>query len=226
MYLNPPQRAAVFCVDEKTAIQALDRRDRVPSFSPGIAERHGFECKRNGTLSPYATLNTATGQVWGKMKTAASLASATLPSVIRCLTVCLALVLVLPLCAYEPTAENLEAREWFQDAKFGLFVHWGTYGVLGDGEWVVQTQRMTINEYERVPEQFNPIRFDAAEWVSMVKEAGIKYITSPANTTTASPCGTQNWFAQPGRTPISCSTSAPSPMARSNPIVSVRSRPS
>ncbi len=91
--------------------------------------------------------------------------------------VALALSLALPLAAYEPTPENLEAREWFQDAKFGLFVHWGTYSVLGDGEWVMQTQRMTINEYERVPEQFNPIRFDAAEWVSMVKAAGMKYIT-------------------------------------------------
>ena len=37
---------------------------------------------------------------------------------------------------YQPTPENLEARKWFQDAKFGLFVHWGVYSVLGDGEWV------------------------------------------------------------------------------------------
>ena len=49
----------MFCVDEKTAIQALDRRDRVLPLSPGRAERHGFEYKRNGTLSLYAALNTA-----------------------------------------------------------------------------------------------------------------------------------------------------------------------
>jgi transposase len=66
LYLNPPQHAAVFCVDEKTAIQALDRRDRVLPLSPGRAERHGFEYKRNGTLSLYAALNTATGHVQGK----------------------------------------------------------------------------------------------------------------------------------------------------------------
>jgi transposase len=66
LYLNPPQHAAVFCVDEKTAIQALDRRDRVLPLSPGRAERHGFEYKRNGTLSLYAALNTATGHVLGK----------------------------------------------------------------------------------------------------------------------------------------------------------------
>lgn len=66
LYLDPPQHAAVFCVDEKTAIQALDRRDRVLPLSPGRAERHGFEYKRNGTLSLYAALNTKTGQVQGK----------------------------------------------------------------------------------------------------------------------------------------------------------------
>lgn len=66
LYLDPPQHAAVFCVDEKTAIQALDRRDRVLPLSPGRAERHGFEYKRNGTLSLYAALNTRTGQVHGK----------------------------------------------------------------------------------------------------------------------------------------------------------------
>jgi transposase len=66
LYLDPPQHAAVFCVDEKTAIQALDRRDRILPLSPGRAERHGFEYKRNGTLSLYAALNTATGQVQGK----------------------------------------------------------------------------------------------------------------------------------------------------------------
>jgi transposase len=66
LYLDPPRHAAVFCVDEKTAIQALDRRDRVLPLSPGRAERHGFEYKRNGTLSLYAALNTKTGQVHGK----------------------------------------------------------------------------------------------------------------------------------------------------------------
>ena len=66
LYLDPPRHAAVFCVDEKTAIQALDRRDRILPLSPGRAERHGFEYKRNGTLSLYAALNTRTGEVHGK----------------------------------------------------------------------------------------------------------------------------------------------------------------
>lgn len=66
LYLNPPRHAAVFCVDEKTAIQALDRLDPVLPLSPGRAERHGFEYYRHGTLSLYAALDTASGRVHGK----------------------------------------------------------------------------------------------------------------------------------------------------------------
>src|SRR5947199_5021716 len=66
LYLNPPTHAAVFCVDEKTAIQALDRRDPVLPLSPGRAERHGFEYFRHGTLSLYAAFDTKTGEVLGK----------------------------------------------------------------------------------------------------------------------------------------------------------------
>src|ERR1700733_14703245 len=66
LYLHPPQHAAVFFLDEKTAIQALDRLDPVLPLSPGRAERHGFEYYRHGTLSQYAALDTATGRVHGK----------------------------------------------------------------------------------------------------------------------------------------------------------------
>src|SRR5438067_12677519 len=66
LYVNPPQHAAVFCVDEKTAIQALDRLDPVLPLSPGRAERHGFEYCRHGTLSLYAAFNTKDGSVLGK----------------------------------------------------------------------------------------------------------------------------------------------------------------
>ena len=66
LYLNPPRHAAIFCVDEKTAIQALDRLDPVLPLSPGRAERHGFEYPRHGTLSLYAALDTKSGKVIGK----------------------------------------------------------------------------------------------------------------------------------------------------------------
>jgi alpha-L-fucosidase len=79
--------------------------------------------------------------------------------------------------AYRPAPENLAAREQFQDAKFGLFVHWGVYSVLGDGEWVMNNRRIAVPEYEKLPALFNPAEFDAAEWVRLVKAAGMKYIT-------------------------------------------------
>ncbi len=66
LYLTPPQHAVVFCVDEKTAIQALDRLDPVLPLSPGRLERHGFAYRRNGTLSLYAALDVKTGKVQGK----------------------------------------------------------------------------------------------------------------------------------------------------------------
>ncbi len=92
----------------------------------------------------------------------------------------IALVSVLAALApaqYQPTAANLEARRWFQDAKFGLFIHWGVYSVLGDGEWVMNNQKIPISEYEKLPPQFNPTRYDPAEWVRLAKEAGMRYIT-------------------------------------------------
>ncbi len=78
---------------------------------------------------------------------------------------------------YQPAPENLKAREWFQDSKFGLFIHWGVYSVLGKGEWVMNNDKMSVAAYEKVPAQFNPVEFNAAEWVRMAKDAGMKYIT-------------------------------------------------
>ena len=66
LYLNPPRHALVLAVDEKTAIQALDRLDPVLPLSPGRIERHGFEYYRHGTLSLYAALNTMTGEILGQ----------------------------------------------------------------------------------------------------------------------------------------------------------------
>jgi alpha-L-fucosidase len=78
---------------------------------------------------------------------------------------------------YKPTPENLKNREWFQEARFGLFIHWGVYSVLGDGEWVMNNQQIPIKTYEKLPAFFNPTEFDAKAWVKMAKDAGMKYIT-------------------------------------------------
>ena len=96
------------------------------------------------------------------------------------LTLCIVLILLVLRSnaqADQPTAANLGARTWFQDAKFGMFIHWGVYSVLEDGEWVMQNRKIPIVDYERLPSQFNPEKFNAAEWVALAKSAGMKYIT-------------------------------------------------
>lgn len=77
----------------------------------------------------------------------------------------------------QPAPENLANRAWFQDARFGLFIHWGVYSVLGDGEWVMNNQQIPIATYEKLPAFFNPQAFDAKAWVQLAKDAGMKYIT-------------------------------------------------
>jgi alpha-L-fucosidase len=75
------------------------------------------------------------------------------------------------------TPENLKARREFQDAKFGMFIHWGVYSVLGNGEWVFHNRKLTLDEYEKLPAFFDPEKFDAKAWVGLAKAAGMKYIT-------------------------------------------------
>ncbi len=88
--------------------------------------------------------------------------------------------LVCMFAAAAQTPENLEARREFQDAKFGMFIHWGVYSVLGNGEWVFHNRKLTLHEYERLPAFFDPEKFDAKAWVGLAKAAGMKYITITA----------------------------------------------
>src|SRR5262247_1690398 len=86
--------------------------------------------------------------------------------------------LLVPLQAqtgYQPAPSNLTAREWFQDARFGMFIHWGVYSVLGDGEWVLHNRKLQLHDYERLPSFFDPEKFDAKAWVALAKAAGMKY---------------------------------------------------
>ncbi|MES1222901.1 MAG: alpha-L-fucosidase, partial [Bacteroidota bacterium] len=78
---------------------------------------------------------------------------------------------------YAPTPENIAHRKEFQDMKFGMFIHWGAFSFLGDGEWVMNNRKITVNEYSRLLNFFNPIDFDAKKWVDAAKSAGMKYIT-------------------------------------------------
>ncbi len=79
--------------------------------------------------------------------------------------------------SYTPTLANLQARRWFDSARFGMFIHWGASSVLGDGEWVMNNRSIRVDEYSRLQHIFNPIDFNAKEWVAAAKSAGMQYIT-------------------------------------------------
>src|ERR1700739_936980 len=72
---------------------------------------------------------------------------------------------------YQPSPENLQARREFQDMKFGMFIHWGVYSVLGDGEWIFHNRKLKVDEYNRLPAFFDPEKFDAQAWVALAKAA-------------------------------------------------------
>lgn len=78
---------------------------------------------------------------------------------------------------YQPTPENLEARAQFQDEKFGIFLHWGLYSMVGQGEWVMNNRNINYKNYARLSGAFFPSHFDADRWVAQIKAAGARYIT-------------------------------------------------
>ena len=78
---------------------------------------------------------------------------------------------------YQPTEEVLKSRQDFQDEKFGIFIHWGIYSMIGHGEWVMDKENINYKEYRHLADGFYPSKFNAEEWVQAFKAAGAKYIT-------------------------------------------------
>jgi len=105
-------------------------------------------------------------------------------------TVCAALVVAATAAAQPapgpPPASHDAKMQWFREAKFGLFIHWGLYcipagewkgqAIPGIGEWIMNRAKIPVGEYEQLAKQFNPVKFNAEEWVQMAEDAGMKYL--------------------------------------------------
>jgi len=99
----------------------------------------------------------------------------------------LALMLVAVLPATAAQKEKDQRLKWWREAHFGLFIHWGLYAVPagewngyevpGIGEWIMNRAKIPVSEYEQLAKKFNPVKFNAEEWVRIAKRAGMKYIT-------------------------------------------------
>ena len=86
----------------------------------------------------------------------------------------------------ETPAEHDARMQWFREAKFGMFIHWGAYStaggewngqkVRGVGEWLLSNAQIKPEDYAVLQKRFNPVKFDAARWVAIAKDAGMKYI--------------------------------------------------
>jgi alpha-L-fucosidase len=86
----------------------------------------------------------------------------------------------LPVRGAEPGTDAAALRGWLDDAKFGLFVHWGLATLVGKGEWVMEQDQIPISEYEKLPPRFNPTDFDAQRWLKAVKDGGQRYLVITA----------------------------------------------
>lgn len=79
--------------------------------------------------------------------------------------------------SYAPSEAIKQAQQEFQDSKFGIFIHWGIYSMLGDGEWVMNNKKLNYEEYSHLAGGFCPSKFDARAWVRAFKDAGARYVT-------------------------------------------------
>ena len=77
---------------------------------------------------------------------------------------------------YRPSPEIVQSQEQFRENRFGIFIHWGIYSMYGQGEWALNYNGLTHEEYSKMAGGFYPADFDAAEWVSAIKASGAKYI--------------------------------------------------
>ena len=74
------------------------------------------------------------------------------------------------------TNSSRQRTKWFNEARFGMFIHWGLYSLLGRGEWVMWRERIARDQYAKLAKRFKPAKFDAQAWADLAVEAGMKYM--------------------------------------------------
>ena len=98
----------------------------------------------------------------------------------------IAVVVIISGTAFSQTMLQDAKMKWFREAKFGLFIHWGLYAIpagewkgqpiAGIGEWIMNRAKIPVKEYEQLAHQFNPVKFNADEWVKLAVDAGMRYV--------------------------------------------------
>src|SRR4030042_2362716 len=107
------------------------------------------------------------------------------------------ITLAFPQSFTDSPAERDARLKWWREARFGMFIHWGVYSVPagewqgklipGIGEWIMNRAKIPVTEYEKLAGQFNPVKFNADEWVRLAKAAGQRYIVITSNTVQLAP---------------------------------------
>ena len=69
-----------------------------------------------------------------------------------------------------------ERTAWMREARFGMFIHWGLYAIPARGEWVRSREKITVEEYQKYFDEFDPIYYDPQKWAKLAKQAGMKYV--------------------------------------------------
>ena len=101
------------------------------------------------------------------------------------------ILLLICTAGFAQSSTQDKKMEWWREARFGMFIHWGVYAVpagnyqgyqqkKGGAEWIMNRMKIPVNEYQGYAKDFNPVKFNADEWVKMAKDAGMKYIVITA----------------------------------------------
>lgn len=92
----------------------------------------------------------------------------------------LVLLIALPTFSQDAYMQRQERTEWFRNARFGMFIHWGIYAIPAHGEWVRQNEKLSIEDYQPFFDTFNPLDYNPRKWAKAAKEAGMKYAVMTA----------------------------------------------